>query len=61
MNSYSSVKSFIVVATKCDLRDDDDVNDDLISYEQGRRFAEAIGAAKYLECSAKTTVSLTKR
>ncbi len=61
--AYSYQKAFIIVATKCDLRDemtynsDNQVNIDIVSSEEGRRLAEEVRAIKYYECSAKTTVS----
>ena len=51
---------FILVGTKVDLRDDKATLDELakkqeemVSKEEGKRMAESLKAAKYLECSAK--------
>ena len=51
---------FILVGTKVDLRDDEATLDELakkqeemVSKEEGKRMAESLKAAKYLECSAK--------
>lgn len=53
--------SFILVGTKLDMRDDQTVIDELaakgqhpITYQQGVQMAKEVGAAKYIECSAKT-------
>ncbi|GMM53175.1 Rho family GTPase [Starmerella bacillaris] len=47
----------VLVALKCDLRnqqDDDDMRQsDLISYEEGVAVAKKVGALRYLECSSK--------
>lgn len=52
---------FIVVGTKLDLRDDPDTLERLkenrlkcITYEQGKKLADELGAAAYVECSALT-------
>jgi small GTP-binding protein len=52
---------FILVGTKSDLRDDQAIIDELekrslspISYDQGLKMTEEIGAHMYLECSALT-------
>ncbi|KAJ5114740.1 GTP-binding protein RHO3 [Penicillium alfredii] len=44
----------VLTALKCDLRKDDDLNDNpnTISFQQGLAKAKEIGAVKYLECSA---------
>ena len=53
------------MGTKLDLRDDGETIEKLrekrlspISYTQGLQMTEEIGAVKYLECSALTTVGL---
>lgn len=51
----------VLVALKCDLRNDGDEDEDettparanLITYEEGLEMAKKIGALRYLECSAK--------
>lgn len=52
----------VLVALKCDLRNDGDDEDEdetqparsnLITYEEGLEMAKKIGALRYLECSAK--------
>ncbi|ODV76244.1 Rho family GTPase RHO3 CYBJADRAFT_121960, partial [Cyberlindnera jadinii NRRL Y-1542] len=53
----------VLVALKCDLRNDDGDDDDhensnpssknLITYDEGLAMAKKIGALRYLECSAK--------
>ncbi|CCH43567.1 GTP-binding protein [Wickerhamomyces ciferrii] len=51
----------VLVALKCDLRNDDGDDDEgevsrrsnLITYEEGLEMAKKIGALRYLECSAK--------
>lgn len=46
----------VLVALKCDLRsqqDEEDMNHDLVSYEEGVAVAKKVGAVRYLECSAK--------
>ncbi|KAJ5336531.1 Small GTPase superfamily Ras type [Penicillium brevicompactum] len=44
----------VLTALKCDLRKDEDLNDNpnAISFDQGLAKAKEIGAVKYLECSA---------
>ncbi|CAI7625404.1 unnamed protein product [Penicillium discolor] len=44
----------VLTALKCDLRKDEDMNDNpnSISFDQGLAKAKEIGAVKYLECSA---------
>ncbi|KAG2006523.1 hypothetical protein GB937_008673 [Aspergillus fischeri] len=44
----------VLTALKCDLRKDDELNDNpnAITFEQGLAKAKEIGAVKYLECSA---------
>lgn len=44
----------VLTALKCDLRKDEDMNDNpnTISFDQGLAKAKEIGAVKYLECSA---------
>ncbi|CAG7918305.1 unnamed protein product [Penicillium olsonii] len=44
----------VLTALKCDLRKDEDLNDNpnTISFDQGLAKAKEIGAVKYLECSA---------
>ncbi|KAL4884713.1 small GTPase superfamily [Aspergillus karnatakaensis] len=44
----------VLTALKCDLRKDENSNDNpnVITYEQGLAKAKEIGAVKYLECSA---------
>lgn len=44
----------VLTALKCDLRKDEDLNDNpnAITFEQGLAKAKEIGAVKYLECSA---------
>ncbi|KAJ5198085.1 GTP-binding protein RHO3 [Penicillium cinerascens] len=44
----------VLTALKCDLRKDDEMNDNpgVISFDQGLAKAKEIGAVKYLECSA---------
>ncbi|CAI7578096.1 unnamed protein product [Penicillium glandicola] len=44
----------VLTALKCDLRKDEDMNDNpnCISFDQGLAKAKEIGAVKYLECSA---------
>jgi Rho family protein len=44
----------VLTALKCDLRKDDEMNDNpnTISFDQGLAKAKEIGAVKYLECSA---------
>lgn len=56
---------FILVGTKLDLRDDEDALRKLekkkmapVTTEQGMQMAQELGAAKYLECSAKTQKGL---
>ncbi|XP_041350422.1 rho-related GTP-binding protein RhoA-A-like [Gigantopelta aegis] len=51
----------ILVGNKKDIRNDENVKAQLarsqmkpVSYEEGRQMAERIGAAAYMECSAKT-------
>ncbi|XP_063050217.1 ras-related C3 botulinum toxin substrate 1-like [Engraulis encrasicolus] len=53
---------FILVATKAELRDDEDVkkrlkekNLELVTTKNGQAMAERIGAYAYMECSAKTS------
>ncbi|KAI7890695.1 Rho GTPase Rho3 [Mucor mucedo] len=41
---------FVLVALKCDLRDE---KQNTISYNEGLEMAKSIGAIRYLECSAK--------
>ncbi len=43
----------VLVALKCDLRDDPNKGKDCISAEQAKKFQEKIGAACYRESSAK--------
>ncbi|KAJ7836715.1 cell division control protein 42 [Mycena leptocephala] len=52
---------FILVATQIDLRADEEAMERMarggklaVSMHQGQRMAREVGAAKYLECSAKT-------
>ncbi|RMJ20926.1 GTP-binding protein rho3 [Aspergillus sp. HF37] len=44
----------VLTALKCDLRKDEDLNDNpnAISFDRGLAKAKEIGAVKYLECSA---------
>ncbi|XP_063050690.1 uncharacterized protein LOC134445570 [Engraulis encrasicolus] len=56
---------FILVATKAELRDDEDVkkrlkkkNQEPVTTEDGKAMAERIGAYAYMECSAKTSRGL---
>ncbi|KAF4235801.1 hypothetical protein CNMCM8980_007836 [Aspergillus fumigatiaffinis] len=44
----------VLTALKCDLRKDEELNDNpnAITFEQGLAKAKEIGAVKYLECSA---------
>ncbi|KAJ5624540.1 GTP-binding protein RHO3 [Penicillium lagena] len=44
----------VLTALKCDLRKDEEMNDnpDAITFDQGLAKAKEIGAVKYLECSA---------
>uniref|UniRef100_A0A6B2LJA2 Uncharacterized protein n=1 Tax=Arcella intermedia TaxID=1963864 RepID=A0A6B2LJA2_9EUKA len=58
---------FVLVGTKCDLRDDTETIDWLsrngracVATDQGVAFASQIGAAKYLECSALTQQGLAE-
>ena len=57
---------FLLAGLKIDLRDDQDTRDELarnrqkpITYEQGVRLANELGAVKYVECSALTQVCET--
>ena len=56
---------FIIVGNKLDLRDDPTMLKVLaeqglqpIAFETGRQFAQQTGAAKYIECSARTQEGL---
>lgn len=56
---------FILVGTKCDLRDNEEWKARLrasgkapFSVEDGERLAAEVGAVKYVECSALTQVGL---
>lgn len=56
---------FVLVATKAELRDDEDVkkrlkekNLELVATKDGQAMAERIGAYAYMECSAKTSRGL---
>ena len=58
---YSPLTPMILVGLKTDLRDDPDelqrlrrIRERAIEYEEGKAFAEKIGAVNYLECSAIT-------
>lgn len=46
----------VLVALKCDLRNDEELahKKKLITYDEGLAMAKKIGALRYLECSAKT-------
>ncbi|KAF7366373.1 Cell division control protein 42 [Mycena sanguinolenta] len=44
----------VLVATQTDLRSNEDAAESLVSTAQGERMAYQLGAARYLECSAKT-------
>ncbi|KAI8099694.1 GTP-binding protein Rho3 [Halteromyces radiatus] len=43
----------MLVALKCDLRDEESITTEPIMYEQGVAMARHIAAVRYLECSAK--------
>ncbi|KAJ7907217.1 small GTPase Cdc42 [Mycena leptocephala] len=56
---------FLIVGTKIDLRDDPKVVEEmarqkerLVTTEEGKRLAQELGAAKYVECSALTQMGL---
>ncbi|XP_025108462.1 rho-related GTP-binding protein RhoA-B-like isoform X1 [Pomacea canaliculata] len=54
MQHFCSGVPIILVGNKKDLRDDPVTRADLVSSEKGKAMAERIGAAAYVECSAKT-------
>jgi len=47
-------KRFIIAATKIDLRNDEKNQKKALSFEDGLKFAQEVGAACYMECSAMT-------
>uniref|UniRef100_T1IS63 Uncharacterized protein n=1 Tax=Strigamia maritima TaxID=126957 RepID=T1IS63_STRMM len=71
-NSYENIASFwrpevrnfstkvpiVLVATKCDLRNENATTADLVSTKDGKKMCAKIGAAKYVECSAKTSIGV---
>ena len=65
MRHHCPVTPFILLGTKVDLRGDRATLDKLakkqeklVSKEEGKRMAESLKAATYLECSALTRVGL---
>ena len=68
IRKYQPKVPFIIVGTKMDLRDlrNDPVmiaelkreNDNIVTYAEGKELAEKLGAAAYVECSAKQNVGL---
>jgi len=61
---HCSKTPFILVGTQIDLRTDNETisrlqknNEKLVTSKQGERLAQEIKAAKYMECSARTTVN----
>ncbi|ODN79460.1 hypothetical protein L202_03436 [Cryptococcus amylolentus CBS 6039] len=60
INEFCPGVKIILIALKCDLRDDDGVRDRLarrnlhtVTYDEGLATARTIRASRYLECSAK--------
>ncbi|KAI5449435.1 Rho GTPase [Naganishia albida] len=60
VNYYCAGVKVILVALKCDLRDDPEAGQRLrergmrmVGYEEGLQVAQRVGATRYLECSAK--------
>lgn len=64
---HASEVPFILVGTKCDLRDNEEWKARLraegksaLALEDGERLAAEIGAVKYVECSALTQTGLKR-
>lgn len=64
---HCSKTPFILVGTQIDLRTDNETisrlqknNEKLVTSKQGERLAQEIKAAKYMECSARTTEGLKR-
>ncbi|KAI7875405.1 hypothetical protein K492DRAFT_168151 [Lichtheimia hyalospora FSU 10163] len=57
VHQYCPEAKILLVALKCDLRDNDEVlkrkNIEPVLYEEGLEVAKSINAVRYLECSAK--------
>ncbi|KAI9318598.1 protein RHO3 [Dichotomocladium elegans] len=57
IHQYCPEAKLLLVALKCDLRDNEEVlqrkNIEPVLYEQGLEVAKSINAVRYLECSAK--------
>ncbi len=49
---------YIVVGNKIDLRNDPSLQNKIVSRHLGENIAKKVGAARYLECSAKTQENL---
>lgn len=52
INHYCPNSTWLLVGTKCDIRNDNPAN--AVSTEEGAMAAQELGAAGYFECSAKT-------
>jgi len=65
LQHYAPNVPILLIATKADVRDDENIVKDhetrgqqIISVHRGNQLAKDIGAAKYLECSALTQIGL---